>query len=175
MIQAALEALNVAAPGPDDPPLARAEALGLLLFVVEGELSLESDPIGLDYVKAGYFSGIATVAKLLRADSPSEVERWYRQMYTQLLDERLMRTGMEIHLLWNLLEEDTFSFRPAADALMSAVLPLLRTMYPEPGASEDEVAKRIRDALRRTRTDIQTARQHVEDGRKELKRLGFQP
>ncbi|MEU9050115.1 hypothetical protein AB0D37_06880 [Streptomyces sp. NPDC048384] len=166
----ALQALGTRVPDlADDPnPMSRAQALGLLLFTVEGALIVENDPIGAEFTRVGYMNGLSMAVRAVPM-TEADVERAYQEAWTRMLDERLKRLALDLHMTWQARPE-AVPMGPAVNALMSAVLPLVRTMHPTP--NEDAEAKQAREALHQARGFIATARQHIEAGRRKLKQLG---
>ncbi|MEU0214074.1 hypothetical protein ABZ281_02760 [Streptomyces sp. NPDC006265] len=172
-VYGALQALGTRVPDlADDPnPMTRAQALGLLLFTVEGALIVENVPIGRELTRAGYMGGVSSAVRavpMLEADA----ERAYQEAWTRMLDERLTRTALDLHMTWEARPE-AVPMGPAVNALMSAAMPLVRTMYPTPNEAAE--AKQAREALHQARGFLATARQHIEAGRRKLKQLSHRP
>ncbi|WP_328749356.1 MULTISPECIES: hypothetical protein [unclassified Streptomyces] len=172
-VYAALQALGTRVPAlADDPqPMNRAQALGHLLFTVEGALIVENDPIGREFTRAGYMGGVWSAVRAVPM-LESDAERAYQEAWTRMLDERLARTALDLHMTWE-ARPGAFPTGPAVNALLAAVLPLVQATYPAP--TEDAVAKQTREALHQARGFLATARQHIEAGRRKLKQLGHRP
>jgi hypothetical protein len=176
---AALTALGLKpdeAPAPGMVKMSRAQAMGYLLFTVEGAALLDFDRLDAEEFRQGYMLAAGTVAKSLGAGA-EDIDATGGFVFTRLLEDRLRRTVFDLADTVYRPDPAAWSAYDALDALLNAALDLLAPASPpDPGAvSPDDGVLRTRDSLRAARRRVQAARQHIEDGRKTIKHLGFEP
>ncbi|MET7303611.1 hypothetical protein [Embleya sp. NPDC005575] len=149
----------------------RSIALGMLLFMVESAVHHDSDRLDHEQVRAGYLSGILSALQDLpekdRTDASGGV-------WVALLRERAHRSALDLRTTEAPLPPDVYSLGPLAPMLLDAVSEVLRGTLESPQDPED-MPEALRTSLRVLRKQLQEARQHVEDGRKTLKKLGVEP
>ncbi|QKW51498.1 hypothetical protein [Streptomyces buecherae] len=149
----------------------RTEMLGLLRFIVEAELCmLELDEEEREI--EGYMAGLDTRARQETA-SDKEYAEVYLKHWANLIARGVRRNGFQSMAM--LESYDTVGGAgAAAGALTFAVLQLLRIPGTrEVATGEVGTPRVVRVALEKARPFIHEARQHVDHGQRELKRLGY--
>ncbi|MFJ4739111.1 hypothetical protein [Streptomyces sp. NPDC088775] len=150
----------------------RTEMLGLLRFIVDAELLQVDEPGGEEEVSIGLMLGLETRARS-SVSTEGEYAMAYLKLWLQLVAHQTLRVGADVATVVEAVDP-TFGTGDIARALANALMQLLRV----PAATGSEAFQAgsplaVKNALGAARPFIQEARQHLEDGRRKLKKGGF--